>query len=95
MTGFGFPASEQAAAWTLALELRYQCGSIDRGGNISYELIPDPSGWRTLRECTARQLAEAVRRTQRSCPDWRLPGSDAQPIHSRIEHYFAAARSGR
>jgi len=92
LSGLRFPAEDRGPMWMLALELRFHCGSIDRNCVSGYEVIPNPSGWRTLRECSTRQVAEAVRRTMRIYPDWRLPGTDQQDLHARIDNYFAAAR---
>jgi hypothetical protein len=76
------PASVSVTVGELLLQLRIVCSSLvkaERG-----HVVTSPAGWRTLRDVSPAQLVDACRRTERLCPGFRLPGSDAQPVHARI-----------
>jgi hypothetical protein len=92
---FRFPVAEHGPVMLLSLELRLSCGSVDRNSASGYEVLPDPARWRTLRDVEAKDIAWAVRRTMRVYPDWRLPGTDAQDLHARVDSYYANAMKGR
>jgi hypothetical protein len=82
------PESTRPIVGELLQQLRVACGSAERATCHGY-LTTSPSGWRTLRQVPARELVDAIRRTEWSWPAFRLPGSDQQPVHVRVEHFLA------
>ena len=81
------PAPDRSAALELVHELRYCCGSLERGPyGHSFSVNEHRQSRRSLRDVAPETLAWTVRRVERST-SWRLPGSG--DIHQRLHDCLA------
>ena len=86
-----FRPEDRAAVAHFAILLCECAGSVRHAG-VGYELVPNRSGWTTLRSAPPALLERAAARTARAHPPWELPGEPAVPIHTRIGAFFESAR---
>ena len=83
---------DRAPAWRLILELRCCCRSASRGGVGGYTVAENRLWWLKLRDIDPLLVNYTVLLVQHFHPAWQLPGDPEQPIHDRIEGFFAERR---